>query len=218
VTRSESDTRERLLAAAERLLLESGYEKVSIRAVCTAAEVNPAAVHYHFGSKDALVVALLESRLAPLWESSMDELARRSAGVAECVAAVIEPLVDLAADPAGRLYLRLLARLVQSRRDIGWTARWFSLAPFVALLRRQCPSIGEREARSRWLLAFDLILGRFGAPLAADRVLPPDEVATLRAFVTAGLCAATTDARTDAAAGSPPTGRRHGSANRRDLE
>ncbi|WP_040794137.1 TetR/AcrR family transcriptional regulator [Nocardia higoensis] len=196
MSRSEPDTRERLLSAAERLLLESGYEKVSIRAVCTAAEVNPAAVHYHFGSKDALVVALLQSRLAPLWESSMDGLARRSAGVAECVAAVIEPLVSLAADPTGRLHLRLLARLVQSRRDLGWTARWFSLDPFVELLREQCPWVGEREARARWLLAFDLILGRFGAPLAGDHILSPHAVATLRDFVTAGLCSTPTDLRT----------------------
>ncbi|MBF6355736.1 TetR/AcrR family transcriptional regulator [Nocardia higoensis] len=188
MSRAESDTRERLLSAAEQLLLESGYEKVSIRAVCTAAEVNPAAVHYHFGSKDALVVALLQSRLAPLWESSMDGLAQRSATVAECVAAVIEPLVTLADDPIGRLHLRLLTRLVQSRRDMGWSARWFTLDPFVELLRAQCPWVTEREARARWLLAFELILGRFGAPLADDRILSPRAVTTLREFVTAGLC------------------------------
>ncbi|NEW30224.1 TetR/AcrR family transcriptional regulator, partial [Nocardia cyriacigeorgica] len=81
MSRVDTDTRERLLAAAERLLLESGYERVSIRAVCAAAEVNPAAVHYHFGSKQALVAALLQSRLGPLWEASLDDLAERAATV-----------------------------------------------------------------------------------------------------------------------------------------
>ncbi|NEW39859.1 TetR/AcrR family transcriptional regulator [Nocardia cyriacigeorgica] len=186
---AELTTRERLLTAAERLLLESGYERVSIRAVCAAAESNPAAVHYHFGSKESLVAALLQSRLGPVWESAMDGLEDRGAGVAECVSAVIDPLVTLAEDPIGRLHIRLLSRLVLGRHDIGWTARWFSLDPFVDLLRRQHPDLPDHEARVRWILAFDLILGQFGAPLADDRVLSAPSVTTLHAFVTAGLSA-----------------------------
>ncbi|MFE3446042.1 TetR/AcrR family transcriptional regulator [Nocardia sp. NPDC059180] len=186
---AELTTRERLLSAAERLLLESGYERVSIRAVCAAAEANPAAVHYHFGSKEALVAALLQSRLGPLWESSMDSLEGRDATVAECVSAVIDPLATLAEDPIGRLHIRLLSRLVLGRHDIGWTARWFSLDPFVDLLRRQHPDMPDHEARGRWMLAFDLILGQFGAPLAGDHLLSPRAVTTLHAFVTAGLSA-----------------------------
>ncbi|WP_280452495.1 TetR/AcrR family transcriptional regulator [Nocardia cyriacigeorgica] len=189
MSRVDTDTRERLLSAAERLLLESGYERVSIRAVCAAAEVNPAAVHYHFGSKQALVAALLQSRLGPLWQTSLDDLAGRGATVAECVDAVIDPLVRLADDPIGRLHIRLLARLVLGRQDIGWTARWFTLDPFADLLRQQYPVLSAQEARARWMLAFDLVLGQFGSPLAEDRDLSPQAIATLRAFVTAGLCA-----------------------------
>ncbi|WP_280202256.1 TetR/AcrR family transcriptional regulator [Nocardia cyriacigeorgica] len=189
MSRVDTDTRERLLSAAERLLLESGYERVSIRAVCAAAEVNPAAVHYHFGSKQALVAALLQSRLGPLWQTSLDDLAGRGATVAECVDAVIDPLVRLADDPIGRLHIRLLARLVLGRQDIGWTARWFTLDPFADLLRQQYPALYAQEARARWMLAFDLVLGQFGSPLAEDRDLSAQAIATLRAFVTAGLCA-----------------------------
>ncbi|MBF6415549.1 TetR/AcrR family transcriptional regulator [Nocardia cyriacigeorgica] len=192
MSRVDTDTRERLLSAAERLLLESGYERVSIRAVCAAAEVNPAAVHYHFGSKQALVAALLQSRLGPLWQTSLDDLAGRGATVAECVDAVIDPLVRLADDPIGRLHIRLLARLVLGRQDIGWTARWFTLDPFADLLRQQYPALSAQEARARWMLAFDLVLGQFGSPLAEDRDLSPQAVATLRAFVTSGLCAPVT--------------------------
>ena len=38
-------TRDALLAVAERLFLADGYDKVSVRAICAAAEANPAAVH-----------------------------------------------------------------------------------------------------------------------------------------------------------------------------
>ncbi|MFJ5288450.1 TetR family transcriptional regulator [Streptomyces sp. NPDC088348] len=72
-------TRARLLDEAERLFLERGYELVSVRAVNAAAGMNPAAVHYHFGSKEDLVVALLQSRLGPLWADRLATLTRRRA-------------------------------------------------------------------------------------------------------------------------------------------
>ena len=75
----ELDTRARLLAAAESLLLDAKYDDVSIRAICSAADVNVAAVHYHFGSKKALVTALLEERLAPTWAAPLAELAEWAA-------------------------------------------------------------------------------------------------------------------------------------------
>ena len=183
------DTPDRLLTAAESLLLESGYDRVSVRAVCAAANANSAAVHYHFGSKESLVAALLESRLGPVWAGALAGLEGRDAGVPEIVGAVVDPLVALAADPAGRLHLNLLARLVLARRDVAWAARWFSLDPWVVLLRQRIPNLPVREAEVRWMLSFDLILGQFGDPLAGDRVLSPRAVATLRAFVAAGLSA-----------------------------
>ncbi|MCB0307606.1 MAG: helix-turn-helix transcriptional regulator, partial [Calditrichaeota bacterium] len=52
---SKSDTRERILDAAEQLIAENGIGSTSLRHIIAAAEVNLAAVHYHFGSKQALV-------------------------------------------------------------------------------------------------------------------------------------------------------------------
>ncbi|MFC8529738.1 TetR/AcrR family transcriptional regulator [Nocardia sp. NPDC057227] len=185
--RAETGTRERILTSAERLLLEAGYDRVSVRAVCAAAGLNPAAVHYHFGSKEALVAALLEARLGPLWQTTLDDLAVGSPDVRAVVTALIAPLAELAADPTGRLYLHLLARLVLGRRPVRWAATWFRLDPWVALLRDLVPGLNAATAKRRWLLAFDLVLGQFGDPLAGDRVLSPAAVAALTAFVSAGL-------------------------------
>lgn len=77
---TDATTRERLLTVAERLLLESGHDAVSVRAINSAAGMNPAAVHYHFGSKDALIAALLEARLAPVWQRRLDEITERRRG------------------------------------------------------------------------------------------------------------------------------------------
>ncbi|WP_043650635.1 TetR/AcrR family transcriptional regulator [Nocardia thailandica] len=177
-TRSAA-TRERLLAAAEDLLLTQPSAEVSVRAVCTAAEANPAAVHYHFGSKEALVAALLEDRLAPLWAERLGAAAHRDAEPAEVVDAVIEPLTELAADPRGRLYLRLLAELVLGGDEVVWRGDWFRLEPWLRFL----PELEPAEAGRRWMLAFEILLLRFGAGRAPSAAT----VATLRDFVLAGL-------------------------------
>jgi AcrR family transcriptional regulator len=60
---SASDTRRRLLEAAEALFIECGYEAMSLRQVTAKAHANLAAVNYHFGSKEALMHELLSQRL-----------------------------------------------------------------------------------------------------------------------------------------------------------
>ena len=57
------ETRKRLLAAAELLFIESGYDAMSLRQVTARAHANLAAVNYHFGSKEALMQELLSQRL-----------------------------------------------------------------------------------------------------------------------------------------------------------
>ncbi|GGF20798.1 TetR/AcrR family transcriptional regulator [Williamsia phyllosphaerae] len=192
--RTRSDPRARLLAAAESLLLESGYDSVSIRAVCAAAEMNPAAVHYHFGSKEHLIAALLESRIGPAWFEPVARLDAESLGVRDIVDAVVGPLVTMSADPTGRLYLHLLARLVLGRYEVAWSDRWFSLDPFVDLLQRNVSGLSTTAARQRWAISFELILGQFGDPLAGDRTLSPAHVETLCRYVTAGLSDEETEA------------------------
>ncbi|WP_187683782.1 TetR family transcriptional regulator [Nocardia wallacei] len=176
-------TRERLLAAAERLLLTERYNDVSVRAICAAAQANPAAVHYHFGSKEALVSALLEDRLGPLWADRLSTLAAAGASVAELVEAVLEPFLELSADPVGRLHLRLLAQFVLGRHGADWRQPWFRIDAWAGLL----PGLPAADGGRRWMLAFEMIIMRFGG--AHERPPSPRSVAALRDFVIAGLTA-----------------------------
>ncbi|MEV6644389.1 helix-turn-helix domain-containing protein [Amycolatopsis sp. NPDC051371] len=185
-------TRHRLLAAAEELLLTVGYDSVSVRAICSAAGLNPAAVHYHFGSKEALVAAMLEDRLAPVWANLLDDVERhRREGwvpaTADLVDAILEPLTELAADPVGRLRLHLLARVLFSGQRMHWTSPWFSLEPWVALLRAARPDLTGEQAGTRWVLAFQLLLQVFGTPAAPAPTPPRLSPAAVRSFVVAGL-------------------------------
>ena len=48
-------TKDRILGAAEELFAQYGFAGTSLRQVTSHADVNIAAVNYHFGSKDNLV-------------------------------------------------------------------------------------------------------------------------------------------------------------------
>ncbi len=65
---SPADTKTRILDAAEALFVTGGFESMSMRQITGAAGVNLAAVNYHFGSKDALIHAVLSRRLDSLNE------------------------------------------------------------------------------------------------------------------------------------------------------
>jgi AcrR family transcriptional regulator len=59
--RATADTRASILAAARATLLAVGYANLSTRAVAEAAEVPLSQIHYHFGSKQQLILAVLEA-------------------------------------------------------------------------------------------------------------------------------------------------------------
>jgi AcrR family transcriptional regulator len=55
-------TRTAILNAAERLYADRGFADVTLRDIVAAADVNLAAVNYHFGSKDELIAELFVTR------------------------------------------------------------------------------------------------------------------------------------------------------------
>ena len=68
-----------LLDAAEHAFAERGIEHASLRAIMRSAGANPAAVHYHFGSRQALARAVLERTLRPLNQRRLALLAEAEA-------------------------------------------------------------------------------------------------------------------------------------------
>lgn len=57
--RATADTRSAILGAARERLLAEGYANLSTRAVADAAEVPLSQIHYHYGSKLQLILAVL---------------------------------------------------------------------------------------------------------------------------------------------------------------
>jgi AcrR family transcriptional regulator len=67
------DTRARILRAARKLFDEKGLEQLSLRSVAKRVGITPMAIYRHFGSKQALVDALVLDGLAQ-WSARVDAL------------------------------------------------------------------------------------------------------------------------------------------------
>src|ERR1700732_403915 len=67
-------TRSAILNAAERLYADRGFGDVSLRDIVAAANVNLAAVNYHFGSKDELIAELFVTRSLATNRERLNEL------------------------------------------------------------------------------------------------------------------------------------------------
>ena len=78
---SAAETKDRILDAAETLLIERSYSGMSLRAVTRAAGVNLAAVHYHFGSKQGLLQAAFHRAVAPINQERLKRLDQLEAGL-----------------------------------------------------------------------------------------------------------------------------------------
>ncbi len=61
--------RDKILEVAQTRFAENGYAATSVRQIAEAADVNPAMIHYYFGSKEDLLRAALEQALEPLTEA-----------------------------------------------------------------------------------------------------------------------------------------------------
>lgn len=158
-----SDTREQILRAARRCLLRSGLSGLSTRAVALEAGVGTGHLHYHFGSKRNLVLAVLdtenEGRLgrqeqmygsdAPLWKQW-------------------EQACDFLEDDLSSGYVRILQEMIAagwSEPDIAEHVRpmvsgWYDLLVGVAeRAERELGGLGPFRPREVAVLVVDAFIG-----------------------------------------------------------
>jgi AcrR family transcriptional regulator len=84
VTRASKATRDKIIKAATHAFARNGYEGAGIRAIVAEADVNQAAINYHFGSKQGLYRAVLQAALRALMKDddapqNSDKLPRQAA-------------------------------------------------------------------------------------------------------------------------------------------
>ncbi|MEE2614006.1 MAG: TetR family transcriptional regulator [Verrucomicrobiota bacterium] len=119
----KADTKTKILDAAEKLFAQKGFDAVSLRNIVETAKVNLAAVHYHFGSKQALLHKVVSRRFRPINKERLNMLAQAKSKAGNHklkLEAVLEslflPIFRAQANPkAGRSFTRLIGRVVFDR-------------------------------------------------------------------------------------------------------
>jgi AcrR family transcriptional regulator len=154
-------TKERILSAAEELFARHGFAGASLRQVTAAANVNLAAVNYHFGSKDNLINELFRRRLDELTARRLDMLAQVESSPKPTLDAVLEafvlPALNLAGDRlGGASFMRVLARAYaehdQTLRKFLSDNYGHVLKRFAEAIRPMVPEIGKEALY--WRLDF----------------------------------------------------------------
>jgi AcrR family transcriptional regulator len=177
---AEIDTRLRILDAAESLFTDYGFEATTLRQITGAAEVNLAAVNYHFGSKEELIREVFRRRLTWLNQQRLQELDRLEA---EAGGAPLKPsqilevffgvALKMAADTegGGRTFMRLLGRTYTKPSEFvrGFLAEEYAavLARFKTALIKALPGVPREEI----LWRFHFMLGAMSYAISGTDAL-----------------------------------------------
>jgi AcrR family transcriptional regulator len=199
-------TRDKILDTAERLFAEQGVAATSLRAIMAAAGANMAAIHYHFGSRDGLIHALVARCVLPINQSRLDmldavERAHPTGPIPAdaIVRAFSTPVVELVADPERGHVSKLMGRVVMETTNPEAMARVFGpTAPrFIAAIRRAVPGLSEDEARARLHFLVGTLVFTMAVPRIPTRAHSTREDLKTRhdqlvAYASAGLMATAT--------------------------
>lgn len=92
----KQDTKSRILDTAEKLFGMNGFDATSLRDITAEAQVNLAAVNYHFQSKDSLIDAVIARRIEPVNRRRIEMLAAAGAQptVEQILTAFLTPVLD----------------------------------------------------------------------------------------------------------------------------
>jgi AcrR family transcriptional regulator len=162
-------TRTAILAAAERLYADRGFGDVTLRDIVAEANVNLAAVNYHFGSKDELIAELFVTRSLALNRDRLRELRAAEergggrANVADILRALVGPSLRGCIGPerdrstAARFMIRASIESVPPIRRIR-NREIDHLRKFVTALRRALPDRSETDLY--WGLHFALAMAQ----------------------------------------------------------
>jgi AcrR family transcriptional regulator len=115
-------TKDRILGAAEELFAQHGFAGTSLRQVTSHADVNIAAVNYHFGSKENLVNEVFRRRMDEMAAARLSQLeaARRDlpGDLGAVLAAFVEPALAMAQEGhSGGAFVRVIARAYAEKND-----------------------------------------------------------------------------------------------------
>ena len=174
-----AETRERLLVAATRAFAEHGVTNASLLDITRqAGQRNRGAVHYHFGSREGLLAAVLEQHADFLGERErrLLEVARSRPhdDLASALEALVRPATELSATGwSGRCYLVIVADLIAEEQhdidpDVHAALERTGGVPVYELITERMPEMPEDVRTERLALITSFILRSIGDRARAE--------------------------------------------------
>ena len=147
-------TRERILDVAEELFAHNGYNGTSLRDVARSAELQVAAIGYHYPTKEELFDTVIRRRAAVMTEwrqRVLAEMRQRHGDAAipldELVRAYVQPFYESAnhGDAGWRRYAALMGRLSNSPMGTEVIARHYDATAreYIDELLRSLPGVAR---------------------------------------------------------------------------
>lgn len=174
--RRDPDRRERILVAAARLAARRGFQTVGMAEIGAEAGIVGSGVYRHFGSKDAILVALLDRGMARLQDGARAALAREG-GDREVLSALVRDHIQVAIEDRSVLavYHREVHLLPEEdRRRLRRLQRHY-VEDWVHLLAPLRRDLSDGEAR----LAVHAAVGAIQSTLFYRSGLSPDRLTSL---------------------------------------
>ncbi|MGY6554688.1 MAG: TetR/AcrR family transcriptional regulator [Wenzhouxiangella sp.] len=215
---TQESTHDRILNAAEALFAEQGLHVTTLRQITQSAGVNLAAVNYHFGSKQALLLAVFRRRLDALNSARierLDQALRRVPGpqLEDVLDALVYPALAFSrgSESDGHRFMQLLMRAFADRDEALRAAisqeYAFVMRRFAEAIQQCLPHLESRQLRNY----LDFIVGALTYAMAESRLADPRAIASdLVRFAAGGLRAglshgsmATGEPRSQSAARQP---------------
>lgn len=152
------DTKTVILDAAERLFAQKGFANTSIRDIVTGARVNLASVHYHFGTRKGLILAVIDRRIIPMNNERVAmldafESASKSgrATLNQVIEAMIAPPLRYCRETGkkGEIFTKLIGRIL-SEPDESWqhmleTRFGETIQRFIQAFTHACPHLPPED-------------------------------------------------------------------------
>jgi AcrR family transcriptional regulator len=198
----KEDTRERLLDAAQELFAQTGSWTTPLAQVVRAADQrNQSAVHYHFGSREELIYALIERDRAREMQERQARLDRLEADGGDddlrtALATLVLPSCAGLEEQRGRRLRMIIADVVRGIGDDQLAdPRPADLARAIRLVETAMPPIPTRERTTRIAAAMRLLIEMTAArartieggdrPLVGTRAFERELIEMLHGLLTA---------------------------------
>jgi AcrR family transcriptional regulator len=171
-----TDTKTRILDSAEKLFGLKGIGETSLRDITTDAQVNLAAVNYHFQSKDSLIDAVIARRVEPVNRRRLEmlEAAGPEATVEQILTAFLTPALEIRLECVVPMLGRILSNPLFVDRVY---KRHFAVISerFRASLGQALPDLSKQEILWRQIF----MMGAMTHVMAVGQILPA---------ITGGVC------------------------------